>query len=270
MATWRDGPEYAPRERPAAFVTPEAEPLSAAPPPPALQTGIGDGEPSFTPPDEPLPDLAALVPSAAPGRNPKLPFDVAVAAVTGGGGWAAGPPDGTSQRSPLEPFNSFGPPLTGYLPVQPTVQPTAQVNPAPFPAPGTPQWFAPPPDGRVPDAPPAVTIGQIWQAVTPGVLIPLFVGAVFSWLSIFMLAVSFALSARIPYRRDAVRRSYIAALLLLGLQGCSSVLTDGVNSDLLFATLSGGAQLACLLLPVVVGLIVGAALRAGERPDWTP
>ena len=268
MATWRDGPEYAPPERPAAFVTPEAAPIPAAPPPTPPAAGVVPGEePSFAPPSADLPDLAALVPSAAPGRNPHLPFEVAEAAVTTSGGWSAGPASGGPQRSPQQPFSAPGPPLTGYLPVQPTVQPSAQVNPAPFPAPGTPQWFAPPPGTRVPDAPPPVTVAQIWRATTPGVLIPLFVGAVFSWLAIFMLAVSFALSARIAYRRDAVRRSYVVALIALGTMGAGTVLTDGFHNDLLFETLSGGAQLACLILPVVLGLIVGAALRAGERPD---
>jgi hypothetical protein len=46
-----------------------------------------------------------------------------------------------------------------------------------------------------------------------------------------------------------------------------SVLTSGYDSDLLFESLSGGAQVACVVLPLVIGLIVGAALRAGERPD---
>lgn len=267
MATWRDGPEYAPVERPAAFVTPDSAPLPAGPLPAPPAPAVPDEEPSFTPPSAELPDLAALVPSAAPGRNPHLPFEVVEAAVTAGGNWSAGPASGAAQRTPEQPFNAPGPPLTGYLPVQPTVQPNAQVNPLPFPAPGTPQWFAPPPDTRVPEAPPPVTVGQIWRATTPGVLIPLFVGALFSWLAIFMLAVSFALSARIAYRRDAVRRSYVVALIALGTMGMGTVLTYGFNNDLMFETLSGGAQLACLFLPVVLGLIVGAALRAGERPD---
>ena len=36
---------------------------------------------------------------------------------------------------------------------------------------------------------------------------------------------------------------------------------------MLWETLSGWSQLACWVLPVVLVLIVGAALRAGERPD---
>lgn len=265
MATWQDGPEYAPIERPAAFVTPQVPPL-ADPEPVALPAPAPDAEPSFTPPSGAQPDLAALVPAAAPGRNPNLPFDVSVAALTAGSFTSA---SGSAVRSPTEPFTEPGPPLSGYLPVQAAVQPNAQVNPTPFAAPNTPEWFAPPPQTRVPAAPPAVTIAQIWRAATPGVLIPLLIGMVFSWLSILMLAVSFALSARIPYRRDAIRRSYSVGLALLGVVAAYSILQDGYEPDLLFEALSGGAQLACIILLFVVALIVGAALRAGERPDRT-
>jgi hypothetical protein len=269
MATWQDGPEYAPAERPAAFVIPPAAPLaapaSAVTATPAAPSLPG-GEPSFTPPTESQPELTALVPSGAPGRNPKIPFEVSAAAVTTGS-WSSGASAEGADRPPTQPFTAPGPPLTGYLPAQPAVQPNAQVNPAPFPTPNTPQWFAPPPETRVPAPPPPVSISQIWRAATPGVLIPLVIGMFFSWLSILMLAISFALSARIAYRRDAIRRVYTVALVVLGVIGAGSILSGGYDSDQLFEALSGGAQLACIILPFVVGLIVGAALRAGERPN---
>ncbi len=271
MASWQDGPEYAPQERPAAFVVPAAAPLTDPTPAPAAAVAPPVGEPAFTPPAAPQPDLAALVPSAAPGRNPNLPFEVLTATIANAGGSATGQamPGGPigADRLPTQPFNAPGPPLSGYLPVQATVTPNAQVNPAPFPAPGTPQWFAPPPGTRVPDAPPTVTIAQIWTATTAGVMVPLVIGALFSWFSILMLALSFALSARIAYRRDAVRRSYIGALIVVGVLGMMSMLSVGYDSDLLFQSLSGGSQFACVVLFFVIGLIVGAALRAGERPD---
>lgn len=268
MATWQDGPEYAPRERPAAFVVPPVPPLAASgpaaasPAPPAPES-----EPSFVGPSDPQPELAALVPAGAPGRNPNLPFEVITAAVTSGT-WSSGSsPNTPAGHPPTEPFTQPGPPLSGYLPVQTAVQPAAQVNPAPFPAPNTPQWFAPPPESRVPAAPPPVSVGQIWRAATPGVLIPLVIGMVFSWMSILMLAISFALSARIAYRKEAIRRAYGVALVVVGAIGVLSVLSNGLDADLLFGALSAGAQIVCVFLPFVVGLIVGAALRAGERPD---
>jgi len=271
MATWQDGPEYAPQERPAAFVVPEAAPLVAPPAGPSAPQAPPAEEPSFTPPSGPQPDLAALVPSAAPGRNPQLPFEVLTAAITSAGGLGGGPAAASAPmppvRSPQQPFNAPGPSLNGYFPVQPTVAPNASVNPAPFPSPGTPQWFGPPPQNRVPDAPPTVTIPQIWTAATAGVMVPLIVGAVFGWFAILMLFLSFALSARIAYRRDAVRRSYVGALVVVGALGLMSMLAAGYDSQALFDTLSQGSQVACGVLVLLVGLIVGAALRAGERPD---
>jgi hypothetical protein len=264
MASWTDGPEYAPRERPAAFVVPAAAPL-AVPAAPAVAPPAPEAEPSFAAPQATQPDLAALVPSGAPGRNPKVAFEVTAAAITAGGPSPAGGP----LRSPTQPFTDPGPPITGYLPAQPVVQPNAQVNPVPFPTPHTPQWFAPPPESRVPAAPPPVTVAQIWRAATPGVLIPLLIGMLFSWLSILLLFMSFVLSARIAYRRAAVRRAYSVAMVLIGLNGMLSALTDGYSSTGFFDVLSGGAQIACLALVVVIPLIVGAALRAGERPDRT-
>lgn len=266
MATWEDGPEYAPRVRPQAFVIPEAEPLApvqALAPAPAYP----EAEPHFNPPSGDAPELAALVPSLAPGRNPNVPFEVVTAAVTAPGPNHAGSPSAT--RSPYEPFGPPGPSLKGYLPVQPMVDPTAQLNPAPLNAPGTQQWFAPPPPQQAPAAPPAVTIGQIFTAITPAVLITFAVGALFAWLSLFMLALAFTLSARIAYRRESVRRAFSVAFVILAAFGGVSLLTDGWNADVLFDSLASGAQLACWLLPLVVFGIVGSALRAGERPDRT-
>ncbi len=270
MATWQDGPEYAPHERPAAFVTPPLPPLGAPEPPvPITEPPVAGVEPSFLPATGPQPDLAALVPDAAPGRNPNTAFEVSTAALTAGTStWSSGGAV-ASGRLPTQPFTAPGPPLAGYLPVQAAVQPNAQVNPAPFPAPNTPQWFAPPPSSRVPSAPPSVSIGQIWQAATPAVVIPLILGALFSWISILMLALAFALSARIAYRRVAVRRSFTAALVWVALSGLMSLASDGYDADLLFSALSGGAQLVCWILPIVIGLVVGAAIRSGEPPDRT-
>ncbi|HQY99255.1 MAG TPA: hypothetical protein PKV13_06525 [Propionicimonas sp.] len=266
MATWEDGPEYAPLARPQAFVTPAAEPL-AQPSPPVPPPAFPEAEPHFEAAPGDAPALAALVPSFGPGRNPNLPFEVVTAALTapGPGSAAAGRPE----RSPLEPFGPPGPSLKGYLPVQPTVTPNAPVNPAPFPSPGTPQWFTPPPQAQGPAAPPAVSIGQIFTAITPAVLITLAIGALFSWLSLFMLALSFTLSARIAYRRESVRRAYSVAFIVLAAFGAVSLLSDGWNADSLFDSIAGAAQLACWLLPLAVFLIVGSALRAGERPDRT-
>lgn len=90
VATWEDGPEYAPHEPPAHFAAPETAPLSTADPRPNLSAGA---------PTRPPRDFAA--PSAAPlaqigtgpgshARNPAQPFAVAAATMTDGtSAWGA-------------------------------------------------------------------------------------------------------------------------------------------------------------------------------------
>lgn len=97
MASWTDGPEYAPLARPEVFVAPDAAPLPTEPPPPASPS-----EPDLRPTPGFTADaagvaLASLAPPAPPKRDPREPFDVASTPVTS---WApptsfdAAPPDG--------------------------------------------------------------------------------------------------------------------------------------------------------------------------------
>lgn len=272
MATWRDGPEYAPPERPAAFVEPPTVPLASPPPEVNLAAAAPTSLPEFGPPAEPTQPLTHLAPSAGPTRNPHEAFDVVTSTVTNQSAWASAHSAAITAATvppwtPEQPLATPSTPAPGSYPPPVGVQSHAQVNPAPFPAPGTPQWFAPPPWQRVPDVPPPVTVAQLWASVTPGVLIPLAVGALFSGLSIVMLAVSFSLSARIAYRRAAVRRAYGTTVAVLGLGAAATVMDETFGPEMLWETLSGWSQLACWVLPVVLVLIVGAALRAGERPD---
>lgn len=257
MASWQDGPEYAPSERPAAFVASGAAPLPDAAPPPAMPAAIAE-EPHFVPPQVPSPALAALVPAAAPGRNPHLPFEVLTTPITTGSVPAAHPP--------TQPFAAPGPSLTGYLPVQPTVQPAAQINPAPFPSPGTPQWFAPAPQTRVPDAPKQVTVSQIWQGVTPGVLIPLFIGMFFTALAPFMLLIGFVLSSRIGYRRAAVQRTWQLAGVVVAASAFYTAMQEGPDPEVVYDALGSTSLVLCWVVVVVLALIVASALRAGEKP----
>ncbi len=274
MATWQDGPEYAPAERPTAFVDPPAEPLQAPPAATTPAVWAPADQPVFSPPTAPTPALAALVPSVAAPRNPQQPFEVTSSTITNQSAWSAVHSQAITAAT-VQPWTPEQPvaasaPVPGYHPARPAMHPQAQVNPTPFPTPGTPQWFGPPPPwARVPEAPPAVSIGQMITGATPGVLVPLAVGAVFSWLSVVMLAISFALSARIAYRRETVRRIYSGVALGLAIVAATNMLDDTVSPEMLWETVSNWAQLACWVIPVLVVLVVGAALRAGERPERT-
>ncbi len=77
MATWKDGPEYAPVERPFGFAQPDAAPLPhGAPPPPLPASPNGTPPQDMQEPTNAIP-LAKLEPAQEESRDPKIPFAVA-------------------------------------------------------------------------------------------------------------------------------------------------------------------------------------------------
>ena len=257
MANWQDGPEYAPTARPSAFVEPVTVALDSPQPAAAIDEGVPGLEPSFVPPEQPTPDLRALVPSAAPGRNPNLPFESATTPLTSAEE-AAGP------RSPLQPFTAGGPSLAGYLPAQPALQPAAQVNPVTLLMSMAHQWAPPAPGTRVQGSVP-VTVRQIWQATTGWVLLPLLVGMFVNPIAPVCLLVAGVSSAQVRHRRTAVRRAFqVAGAVVVGLAFVVSTLDESTDLWTLLAVLS---QVACWVLAVFTPAFVGAALRNGEPPE---
>lgn len=253
MASWQDGPEYAPLARPAAFVMPDVEPLQVDPAPAVMAAAIPQDEPRFAAPEQEQPALAALAPSAAPGRNPKQPF---VAQST--------PLTSSEPRVPTQPFGVVGAPLSGYL-APPAPQAAVQVNPPPFPAPGTPGWFAPP-GASAPIERRRVGVREVLAALTPGVAITVAIGMVFGWAAPFTLIVAFVLSSRIGYRREAVHRTW--QLTGFGLLAIAMISIAGAGSDLdaLFSSLAAACQFASWVIGITLTAIVVAALHAGEQP----
>jgi len=252
MASWQDGPEYAPLVRPAAFVMPDVEPLQIDPVPPSPSAAMPSDEPRFTAPGQEQPALAALAPSAAPGRNPNLPFlsQSTLASV--------------DSRRPTDPFGVVGHANGDYL-APPTPQAAVRVNPTPFPAPGTPRWFAPPP-GSSPAEQPRVGVRQVLAGITPAVAITLAIGMLFGWAAPFTLVIAFVLSSRIGYRREAVHRTWQFTGFALLAIGMVSIAGTGNDLDALFETLAFTCQVASWVVAVTLILIVGSALRAGEQP----
>jgi hypothetical protein len=261
MADWTDGPEYAPAARPAAFVAPDAAEL-AQPPATTAPPTLPAAEPSFVAPSEPTPDLRALVPTAAPGRNPNLPFESISTPMT-----AIQP--AAPERRPDEPFAAPGPPLAGYLPVEPVVQPAAQVNPppfpAPFPAPGTAQWFAPP--AGQPVLPPVanVDISRVWKETTNWVMVPLLIAMVVWPVSPVAFVVAWLSTVQIRYRRTAIRRAYLIALSAIVAISLIAVMLD--NSLGIWDPLSVTAAIAAWVMVFLTPGIVRGALRNNEPPD---
>ncbi len=117
MATWEDGPEYAPLERPDAFADPSVATVGLAAPPPAPVPPPAPTErPAFADPGQPVPPLAALVPAPPARRDPNVPFDVAASLMTAEtSAWA-------SSHFPTAPA---GPTATGQHPSDhPTLHPS--------------------------------------------------------------------------------------------------------------------------------------------------
>jgi hypothetical protein len=108
MATWEDGPEYAPLERPDAFADPSVATVGLeAPPPPPPTPAAPLERPAFADPGQPVPPLATLVPEPPAQRDPKVPFDVAASVMT------AETSDWASAHFPSAPA---GPTATGERP----------------------------------------------------------------------------------------------------------------------------------------------------------
>lgn len=111
MATWHDGPEYAPTQRPDAFVEPatpnEWSDALGAPHSPAAAGAPGEVDavadrrsaPDYQPPD--AAPLDALVPAPPPQRDPKEAFDVASTPLTSWSPESLPPPEG--DPVPLSP-----------------------------------------------------------------------------------------------------------------------------------------------------------------------
>ncbi len=300
MANWTDGPEYAPMERPAAFVTPATAPLEVPPAVPNPAAGPPPAHPAWHPPQAAGVPLDALVPRAGlePG-DPRAAFTTTSSVATAGAWGSAHSTTGTLEQpgwTPTQPLTTsavgssatagaLGNPPTGTVVAsgpaswpaptgEPAVAPPRGLSfPPPqqagstFPQPGSPDWFAPPVQGqwRPPDQ--TVTVAQMWQAATPGLLIPMIVGALLNPLSLVMLSVAALLASRVRYRLVQVRRVFTWAFAFLAVVGTLTLFNSDFDLDSTWSVLSGWAQLLCWAVPIIVLLQVGAGIRANEPPS---
>ena len=290
MATWEDGPEYAPLERPEEFTSPAVEPLDVAPPPP-VPAPLPAQRPLFAGPSVPVAPLAALVPAPADDRDPQQPFAVVSSNLTSGSAWGS-----AHQPVPLAPAlpagPAFGPTAPfGAAPVpQPwpalaptptpapwpsAQQPSAPFSPAasPFPAPGTPQWFGPGAYGEQPQPGP-VGPRQVLDAATPGLLLVLGIGALIFVLSPLMLVIAFALSSRVTAAQAAVRRALGIALAVVGFFGLVGLTQAPVSFSDWWSFVGLWSLLTCWGMLVTVSALVYQGLKSGsvpppvQRGDW--
>jgi hypothetical protein len=266
MATWEDGPEYAPVERPSAFAEPEVAPLDVAPPV-AQQAALAPKErPIFADPPVPISPLATLLPVVADVRDPQQPFDVASSTMTSDSAWGA--LHGTHiQGAGVEPTGPWGPPAPTSWPApeQPLVISTAANTHGGFPAPGTPGWFSPGEYGAQPDSRPAGP-AAVLDAATPGLCICLLLGGLVWVIAPIMLAVTLGLSGRVKAAKADVRRAFtfgVGLFVLLAVLG-ALVNQTGFSGWWQFAGIS--ALVICWLLLVATLLLVRRGLTTPAAP----
>jgi hypothetical protein len=273
MASWEDGPEYAPLVRPDAFTEPTTSPLSVAPAHLQPAASAPKQRPAFDDPSEPVAPLSSLVPPVEDPRDPALPFEVVTTTLTsadsawGAAHWAppTGPP-ATPWASPVAtPSPSPWPAPTE--PLVPQVGPASAANG--FPAPGTAAWFTPPaPPQPTPST--TVTAKDVLDAVTPGVYISLAIGGLVYVLSPIMLLMAFALSSRMQVARPSTRRNFITAFGVLGFLALAGMLNSPSSFGEWWSFVGAWGLLLCWLVLLATSLVVYRDLRRRANEQTAP
>lgn len=289
MATWEDGPEYAPAERPIEFSEPDgdegARRLSVAPARPQPSAGAPITRPLFEQRHQvrPLPDHEIITEDP---RDPTVAFQVNHSTMTTApqqsNAWgAAHMPimiSGASQQptpapapSPLQPIAPGQPPMPPTGPTQPG--PPGQPQPGTMP-PGQPPSMMPATQYRARGLPP-LSFGSFYRSLTPFVLFTLIGAGIINPISIFLYAAALWFSTRGPrsrseYYRSAITNTYWIGAGLIGttmvvglLMGPSSVgqwweLTNQISQIAAFCTLAVATGAIC------------HALNIGRAPDPDP
>ena len=281
MATWEDGPEYAPLERPAEYTSPVAAPFEEAAPVVAVPASVPVERPQFSEPPVPVAPLAALVPVVEDTRDPQLPFEVVSTNLTSGSAWGSahgGLPSAVPlPTAPMQPTPAALP-ATAYAPESLLPAPPVPADawpaaapvpgsfppaaPGAFPSPGTPQWFGPGPYGERPPAP-TVDARRVIEAATPGLLIVLGVGALIFVLSPVLLTVAFSLRSRVRVAQQQVRRALGIALGLMAFFAFVGLSRQPLAFSEWWSFVGVWSLLLCWATLVTVGVLVYRGLKSG-------
>jgi hypothetical protein len=283
MASWEDGPEYAPVERPSGFTAPTAKPLDVAPKPLDVAPKPLD---TAAPPTVPAPPtrpadyhtsgperpLESYQPALGPSRDPGEPFAMARSTMTEvDSAWGLvhhyhvdaenwPPPGGPPLPDPRAPIRVQG---TG---------PSPSVSTGPGQGPELLPPGPVPPSGAYPAEHP-VTFGAVFNAVTVPTFATLLIGGLalavpfFSWLSPLMFILAFATATQISYRRNWVRNTFLVASGALGATLVSGVLLSGGNLSALLDLIAAVSTATCWIVLASLMVIVWQALSNGEQPE---
>lgn len=277
MATWEDGPEYAPHQRPQSFSEPSVDPLEAPPPPPPA-AGAPVDRPRFEQPERPVAPLVTLVPTPIDVRDPQQPFDVAAATMTGDSAWGsvhwnASQPFPVATSAPLA--DTAMPPASGPVgradPGQPfQVQDGPAAGPTGFPAPGTPAWFSPPPLYGEQPGPARVRTADVIEAATPGLCVCLSIGGLIYVLAPIMLVIAVILSSRVRAGQRSVQFAFRGAAALLGLIGFASLFSEAALVSGWWTVVGLWALPLCWVMLVLLLVLVRHDLVRSSAPPPGP
>ncbi|WP_026925783.1 hypothetical protein [Granulicoccus phenolivorans] len=287
MASWEDGPEYAPLARPEQFAAPRVAPLDRAPEPPRPAADLPTDHPRWEQPRDAKP-LDELVPDLPAARDPHQPFDAPAATLTtydtawGAahtvlGDWAP-PTDAPIEAAPgpaprPTADGAAAPVLVRHDPNRPiTLTRTREQVQRPGPEqpigaqPGTPGWFGP---GQwAPPAPqnPGLSLRSFVSGLSVPLLITLLAGGLILPLSPLFFVAAAICSRFVRYRRSWVRSAFIVCGAMLGTALIMGALftaeVGGIWNILSWSSLF--ASWACLIWSS--GLVI-SALRQHERPE---
>ena len=276
MATWEDGPEYAPVERPSAFDAPAAvRPLEKAPPREVASAGAPSTPPEF----DQHADLAPLAehhPDRGPQRDPRAPYDVASSVLTeADSAWSTIVHYHVQPEEHPAPPHGFPPPATPlahdprvpFAATGPAGHTGAPAVPGSF---GAPEVLPPAPPGPQPTSP---RFGEVFNAVTAPTFITLLIGGLamavplFGWLSPLMFILAFLTSGRIAYRQHWVRLAFLVGVGALGTTVVVGLLFSPVDLLAYFQLVQAVSTVVCWLVLFAVLGIVWQALAANETPQ---
>lgn len=273
MATWEDGPEYAPHERPQYFADAPLPPLDQALPVSQPADGMPTTRPRFDEPSVPVAPLGTLVPEPPDERDPSRPFDVVTATLTSESGW------GSTSSQPFvatAPFASPAPALaTAPVAGPPSVPPApgVPVQPGPldpyaYPTPGTPGWFAPPPAAYGEQRQPGrVDAKQVVEAATPGLCICLALGGLVYVLAPIMLVVAVFLSTRVRVAQRPLRTAFRIAAGAVAFFAVIGLLRSVVDGDPWWGFVAGWSAGICWVMLGVLLLVVWQTLTRPSPPQ---
>jgi hypothetical protein len=270
MATWEDGPEYAPIERPSDFRDPDAAPLNVAPPYAQLAAWAPKTRPIFDSPEKPVAPLSTLLPTQEEPRDPQKPFPVVSSTMTTESAWGAvhwasptAHPAGLTTVA-----GGAATPGTRYpRPDQPlAIHSQNTPTPGNFPAPGTPGWFAPGPPTQQPRPATPVTAREVFDAATPGLCTCLIIGGLMYVLSPIILCISVSLAGRVKVAKEEIRRVYMLGISVLAVIGVLGLLTVDTGFADWWRFVGGWGLLICWSLLISTLVLVYRRLKSDTSP----